>query len=111
MSADGRPSYTPFAVSVLRGADEAAVGPRGELDLASVDELTQEVEDLWAAGSRRVLIDLTALEFIDSSGLRSLLDLREAAASDGHELALRSGPSVVQRIFELTGTAQLFDWR
>ena len=110
MSADG-PLFTPFAVSVLRSADEVAVAPRGELDLASVDELTREVEELWATGFRRVLIDLTALEFIDSSGLRSLLELRKTAASDGHDLALRSGPAVVQRIFNLTGTARLFDWR
>ncbi len=111
MSADGYPPFSPFRVSVSRGAGESAVAPRGELDLASIDELTGQVHLLWATGSRRVLIDLAPLEFIDSSGLRGLLSLREAAARDGHHLALRPGPPVVQRIFDLTGTTRLFDWR
>ena len=111
MSADGSPPFTPFAVSVSRGAREAVVAPHGELDLASIDELMTHVHDLWASGSRGVLVDLTPLEFLDSSGLRGLLDLREAAARDGHHVALRRGPPVVQRIFDLTGTARLFDWR
>ena len=111
MSADGCPTFAPFEVAVTRAARECAVVPRGELDLASIDELTRQVRTLWADGSRRVLVDLTPLQFMDSSGLRGLLDLREAAARDGHDLALRPGPPVVQRIFELTGTMRLFDWR
>lgn len=111
MSADGCLPFTPFEVSVTRGARESAVAPHGELDLASIDELTGQVRALWEDGSRGVIVDLTALEFIDSSGLRGLLGLREAAALDGHDLTLRPGPPVVQRIFDLTGTTRLFDWR
>ncbi len=111
MSASGFPRYAPFAVSVARSAAEVVVAPSGELDLASVDELTREVHELWSDGARRVLVDLEPLEFIDSSGLRALLSLREDAVRDGHDLALRPGPPVVQRIFDLTGTRELFHWR
>lgn len=111
MSASGSLPFTPFAVSVSRTADEAWVAPRGELDLATADELARRVRDLWSAGSDAVLIDLRPLEFIDSSGLRTLLALRETAARDSRALALREGPPVVQRIFDLTGTRELFRWR
>ena len=111
MTADGCPPFTAVGVSVTRGVHESAVAPYGELDLASTDELTAQVHALWAGGSRCVLIDLSPLEFMDSSGLRGLLELREAAAREGNDLALRPGPPVVQRIFDLTGTRRLFDWR
>ena len=108
---NGSSPFAPFAVSVSRGADETLVAPRGELDLAAADELAQAVTDLWSAGADRILIDLQPLDFIDSSGLRTLLALREAALRDRRELALRAGPPAVQRIFDLTGTSGLFRWR
>ena len=110
MHATAGRSFTPFAVTIARDGSVAAVAPQGELDLASAGALTQAVHEAWSAGSDRVLIDLRPLEFIDSSGLRALIGLSEAAARDGRDLALRPGASVVQRIFELTGTRDLFHW-
>ena len=111
MSANGSSPFAPFAVSVSREADATSVAPRGELDLASADALARTVTDLWSAGADHILIDLRPLEFIDSSGLRTLLALREQAARDRREFELRAGPPVVQRIFDLTGTRELFRWR
>ena len=111
MSANGDAPFAPFIVSVSHESSEVAVAPHGELDLGTADELTEKVHGLWSAGDEAVLIDLEPLEFIDSSGLRALLALRETAVHDGHELTLRPGSSVVQRIFDLTGTARLFRWR
>ena len=110
MSPTGSSPFAPFAVSVSRVADEAFVAPRGELDLATADTLAKTVSDLWSDGADRILIDLQPLEFIDSSGLRALLGLREVALRDDRGLALRDGPPVVQRIFDLTGTRSLFRW-
>ena len=110
MSANGSSPFAPFGVSVARVADEAFVLPRGELDLASADTLAKTVTDLWSAGAEQILIDLQPLEFIDSSGLRALLSLREMAARDSRALALCPGTPAVQRIFDLTGTRELFRW-
>ncbi len=111
MSANGSLPYAPFEVSVSRVDGDAAVVPTGELDLASVDELTREVHALWSAGCKHVRIDLRPLQFMDSCGLRALLALQDAAARDGHDLALSPGRPVVQRIFDLTGTRDVFHWR
>ena len=98
-------------MTVARDAESSAVSASGELDLGSVDELTSAVHRLWESGCRRVVVDLEGLEFIDSSGLRGLIQLREAAMRDGHRFALVRGRPPVQRIFDLTGTDVLFDWR
>jgi anti-anti-sigma factor len=51
------------------------------------------------------------VEFLDSMGLRVLLSLRNDAKRDGHSLVLVPGPRAVQRVFALTATRTLFDWR
>ena len=111
MPAGGSWPYRPFGISITRTAGETEVAPSGELDLASADELSGAVRDVWSDGSPRAVVDLADLDFIDSSGLRCLLALRASAAGDGHDLLLRPGPRAVQRIFHLTGTHELFAWR
>ena len=103
--------YQSFEMSVVPDRREVAVVPAGELDLATADRLADEVRELRAAGFREVLLDLRHVSFLDSSGLRMLLSLRSDARRDGHELRLVPGPREVQRIFELTATRGLFDWR
>ena len=85
--------------------------PRGELDLASIDRLEREVGELRGVGFEELVVDLRGVEFLDSAGLRLLLSLRDDAQRGGYGLALVRGPACVQRVFELTATSGLFDWR
>ena len=101
----------PFAVSVVPDRREVAVVPEGDLDLATVDRVEREVDELRAAGFDRIVLDLRRVEFLDSSGLRLLLSLRATARRAGHVLKLIPGPPEVQRVFELTATRGLFEWR
>ena len=64
------------------------------------------VAALLASGSTRIVLDLAELEFIDSTGLRLILELHGEAARDGYSLALVPGGEAVQRVFEITGTVQ-----
>jgi stage II sporulation protein AA (anti-sigma F factor antagonist) len=75
---------------------------RGELDLATAPALAEAVAERRAAGVHRLLIDLSELEFIDSTGLRLLLDVSRLA---GLELRIVPGAPVVQRALELSGLA------
>ena len=51
----------------------------------------------------RVVLDLSELEFMDSTGLRVLLRAR-AAAEEGHwEIVLRNVPPNIRRLFDMTG--------
>jgi anti-sigma B factor antagonist len=105
------PVYTPFSISVQPERSRVAVVPEGELDAAAIEPLESEVRELRAAGFDHIVIDLRRLSFIDSSGLRVLLSLRNDSLRDGHRLTLLRGPRTVQRLFELTATKGLFDWR
>ena len=83
----------------------------GELDLASADELGQAVAQVRAAGFNDIALDLRGVDFIDSTGLRMLLSLRNDAKRTGYALTLLSPAPTVRRIFAVTGTRGLFDWR
>jgi len=91
------------------GDDAAVLTLSGELDLASTPTLERELAAVEATAPRRLVIDLSGVGFMDSTGLQALLRARERAAADGaHELALRRGPHQVQRVFELTKTIDVF---
>ena len=74
----------------------------GELDMASAPALEGMFEQLLEAGARELVVDLSRLEFMDSTGLNAIL--RCQALCDEHlcDLGLIPGASRVQRVFELT---------
>jgi anti-sigma B factor antagonist len=111
MSAAQSSPYRPFGISVVRSQGEVVVIPVGDVDLASADILRHEVEKVPGAGVAQVVVDLTKVDFIDSVGLRALLSLRNDANQNGHALTLVAPGPTARRIFEVTGTRGLFDWR
>jgi anti-anti-sigma factor len=90
--------------------DAVTLVVRGELDLTSAPVFERALLEAEASNPRRVIIDLSGLEFMDSTGLRALLIARERAQENGHELALRRGPRQVQRVLELTKTLDAFQF-
>lgn len=75
----------------------------GELDLAAAPTLAHEFDSALSTGDECVVLDLRDLQFLDSTGLRVLLDGHRRLREAGCELAVRRGPRAVQRLFELTG--------
>jgi anti-anti-sigma factor len=80
---------------------------RGDLDIAVEDDAVAAVSRAFATDPPPALLvlDLSEVEFIDSSGLRALLRIHSA-----HGPNVRLGPvsDVVERLLELTGTLDLF---
>lgn len=89
---------------VSRERDRASVRTVGELDLATAPILSAQIADLRQAGCRHVIVDLSDLTFIDSTGLRFILECYAESRRDGFTMALLPGPPTVQRVFELTDT-------
>jgi anti-anti-sigma factor len=79
------------------------VKPIGELDLETAPRLDQELRATRAAGAARVLLDLRELTFMDSTGLRLVIQWDRVAREQGFAFAIVPGPEVVQRVFRLTG--------
>jgi anti-sigma B factor antagonist len=91
-----------FDVSVDHAGNVLVVAPHGEIDLATVDLVKGALERDWQPGED-VVLDLRGVEFMDTSGLRYVLELNERAARDGFELRVVRGPRAVQRVFEVAG--------
>lgn len=80
----------------------------GELDPATAPQLDEEIERLLANGGvERLVLDLSGLTFLDSSGLRLFVTAREALNSQGGELALRGPSANTQRLLDITGLGEI----
>ena len=73
------------------------------LDLSGAPALDHEIEQLAARPEiRRVVLDLRRLDFLDSSGLRSVALPDRRRSPSGRSLVLVRGNESVQRVFEIT---------
>ena len=81
----------------------------GELDLGSAKELEAALRDAEAQASESVVVDLSRLDFIDSTGLSALVAADRRLRETGLRLALVPGPRPVQRVFEITGLDRRFE--
>jgi anti-sigma B factor antagonist len=84
------------------------LGLLGELDLAVTDGLARRLRELGRA-SKAVRLDLSQLSFIDSSGIRTLVNAVEDAEQNGWTLEIDSRLTrQVERVIKLTGVDSLF---
>jgi anti-sigma B factor antagonist len=90
-----------FSIEERRHDGTVVLTLRGELDLASADVVNARLDELRAEGVP-VLLDIDELDFMDSSGLRLVLDAAEASNKTGWRFSLTHGPEQVRRLFEST---------
>jgi anti-sigma B factor antagonist len=89
----------------------AVVTPRGELDVAGTPALEDALAEVAGEpGVQGVVIDLSQLEFMDSSGLRAVVLADQRMQADGLRFALVAGGETVQRVFELTRMTERLSW-
>ena len=91
-------------------APDGAIVASGDIDVAGgpiLDAVIMEQEQALD-GTAAIVIDLTDVTFIDSSGLRSLLGASRRADERSAQVVLRSPSPAVQRLLEITGTSTQF---
>lgn len=83
---------------------------QGEVDMRNADKLTCLGKAALAAdGSVETLvIDLSRVTFMDSTGVGALIDIHAAATRAGVSVRIRDAPPVVARILQITGLAPMF---
>jgi anti-sigma B factor antagonist len=87
----------------------AVIALGGEVDVYTSPRLKQEMVDLLNKGITRLVIDLSAVEYLDSTGLGVLIGgLKRARERDG-DLRLICDNLRILRIFEITGLTKIFD--
>lgn len=79
--------------------------------MATVPVLAAQIAEVRQAGFRQVILDLSGLLFIDSSGLHMILDCDTEARQDGFALELIPGSRAIQRLFEITCLAGRLPFR
>jgi anti-sigma B factor antagonist len=89
---------TPFDVEIQPAHDRVIVIPKGELDMATVDQLGASIDGLVDAGFEMIVLDLRRLTFMDSTGLRLIVS--ESRRPDV-SIRLIDGTEVVARVFDL----------
>jgi anti-sigma B factor antagonist len=75
---------------------------RGELDLSTVAKVQDALQRTEAEAPPVIVLDLSKLTFLDSTGLRCLVTADQRARERGRRLVLVRGPDAVQRVFAIT---------
>ena len=102
--------HDPFHCEVQPERERARVRPIGEIDMATVPVVEAHMSELKAAGFQQLLLDLRAVSFLDSTGLRMILEWDAQSRADGFAFSLVAGPPNVQRLFDLTATTGRLDF-
>ncbi|HEX8156410.1 MAG TPA: STAS domain-containing protein [Solirubrobacteraceae bacterium] len=81
---------------------------RGEIDLFTAPELKQVLAESIEAGRIRIIIDLTATTFLDSTALGVLIGAVKRLRSRSGALAIVNTDENIAKTFEITGLDQIF---
>ena len=100
-------AWRPLRCPVRPQRDALWIAPEGELDLESAGVLRAVLVEHLGAGLPGLVLDLRGLTFIDSTGLTTIIEANRSAGARGVEFTVLPGPPQVQRIFDITGTADL----
>jgi len=81
---------------------------RGCLDIATTPSVKGALVEATGEGKRDVIVDLTNLEFLDSTGLSALIGAQRRSQEHGASIrvVVREGP--IQRLFNITGLVRVF---
>jgi anti-sigma B factor antagonist len=93
-------------IALRREGERALVALDGELDMASAPLLQEVVDGAELDPQTMLVLDLQSLQFIDSTGLRAILSVREQCRARGQQFAVTRGTPQVQRLLDITGVSE-----
>jgi anti-sigma B factor antagonist len=93
---------SPFDVTITEQGDAVRVALSGELDISSAPRLQDDLARVEADGPATIVLDLSGLAFMDSTGLRLLIGADARAREAGRRLVLIQGNEMVQRVLRVT---------
>ena len=93
-------------VSERNGFSVLAVS--GEVDVATVPRLREQLHGLVAQGSNKIIVNLDGVDFLDSTGLGVLVGALKRVRTHDGELALVCTQPRILKVFEITGLTKVF---
>lgn len=103
--------HVELKVSTEYRGDHAVVSVHGEVDLYTAPRLQTELAALAHDGASQVVVDLSKVEFCDSTGMNVLLSAMKRFREQGGNLELAAPRAAVRRILEVTGLDTVFSVR
>ena len=94
-----------LALRSEREGETHVVALLGELDIAGAPALEEELLRVEATDAKEIVVDLSSLDFIDSTGIRLVVMAADRCSADSR-LTLLRGPKQVHRVFEITDLAK-----
>jgi len=92
-----------FDVESRVAGDRAIVTVRGDLDLQVAARVVAEIEKVEEGAPALLVIDLSGISFLDSSGMGVLAAAQARAVEAGRRIVVVRPPYSVRRAFELSG--------
>jgi anti-sigma B factor antagonist len=89
--------------------DTVHVTVRGALDLIRAYDFDDAMRRIERSAPGRLLLDLRALEFLDTTGLARILAVRRRCRRSGRRLVIVRGPHAIQRLFAMSSTDEQFE--
>lgn len=84
------------------------VDVKGEVDLYTAPKLKDRLVDIITGGRNRIVVNLEAVEFLDSSGLGALISGLKRCREAGGTLALTNASAPVRKVLAITGLDRVF---
>jgi anti-sigma B factor antagonist len=101
------PSADPFSVDEHEEGGVRVIAVAGELDIATAPQLCARLDATRIGRRPRFLVDLTDVDFCDSTGLRALLGAASEVRAHGGRFAIVCPPSGdVARLLEIVGAGE-----
>lgn len=104
------PRESHFGVLTMtssRDGDVHRICLSGELDLASAASVDQEITRVEDTDARTIVVDLSGLDWVDSTGVRLLLSAQARTRTRSHRLAVVRARNDVQRVFDVCGVSDI----
>jgi len=90
------------------GEATAVLSLAGEVDVANAGQVRDAALTLMSGGTKHLVVDLNATEYMDSTGLGTLVGLLKRMKESGGDVVIAVARPRVRRLFEITGLTQVF---
>ena len=95
-------------ISKRKEKDVSIVAVSGRIDAITAPDFEKSLDELITAGDRVILIDLTALGYISSAGLRSILSSAKKLKALSGEILFTGLQGPVEEVFQISGFKSIF---
>ena len=79
----------------------------GRLDTSTSAQLKTELDPIWEAGDRNIILELSDLQYVSSAGLRVFLMSEKKCKANGKFMKLTGVSQTIREIFDIVGFSGL----